>query len=176
MTQLPFEIGLADYTVRPLTPDDIEQLQTLCDQRADYSLIVEGEPVSPTAAQELLLDGPPGKSLADKFVFGVINRRGEVVGVLEGMRDYPEECIWWIGLLLLAPTVRQQGIGHMVVDGFTGYVRSQNGRAVMLGVVADNRRAYQFWRRLGFEEVRTTEPRQFGKKLQTVTVMRLSNL
>ena len=33
--------------------------------------------------------GPPGKSLADKFVFGLINRRGAVVGVLEGMRNYP---------------------------------------------------------------------------------------
>jgi len=60
----------------------------------------------------------------------------------------------------------------MIFDSFSDYVRSQNGLAIMLGVVADNHLAYQFWRRLGFEDVRTTESRQFGKKRQTVTVMR----
>ncbi|CAG1005222.1 diamine N-acetyltransferase [Anaerolineae bacterium] len=110
--------------------------------------------------------------LADKFVFGLINRRGEIVGVLEGMRHYPEEHIWWIGLFLLAPSVRQQCLGQLIVEGFSGYVRSQNGRAVMLGVVADNHLAHKFWHRLGFEDVQITEPRQFGKKWQPVTVMR----
>ena len=137
---------------------------------------MEGEPVSPTAAQELFLAGPPGRSLADKFVFSLLNRRGEVVGVLEGIRDYPEERIWWIGLLLLAPAIRQQGFGRTIFAGFSDYVRSQNGLAIMLGVVADNHLAYKFWRQIGFEEVRITQPREFGKKRQTVTVMRFSNL
>jgi ribosomal protein S18 acetylase RimI-like enzyme len=34
----------------------------------------------------------------------------------------------------------------------------------MLGVVEENQAAYEFWQRLGFEFVRQTEPRQFGKK------------
>ena len=35
-----------------------------------------------------------------------------------------------------------------------------------------DRRAHKFWHRLGFEDVQITEPRQFGKKWQPVTVMR----
>jgi len=31
----------------------------------------------------------------------------------------------------------------MIVDGFSDYVRSQNGVAIMLGVVADNHLAYK---------------------------------
>ncbi len=167
-----FKLKISGYVWRWLLPADAELLQRLFDQCSDYSLIVEGEPASPTAAQELFQAAPPGRSLADKFVFGLIDRRGEIVGVLEGMRHYPEDHIWWIGLLLLAPAARQQGLGRAIVDGFSDYVRSQNGLAIMLGVVADNHLAYQFWRRLGFEDVRITEPRQFGKKQQTVTVMR----
>ena len=172
----PFEMSFLDYSVRPLSPADTEQLQGLCEQCSDFNLLVDGEPISPTAAQELFQETPPGRSLADKFIFGLIDRRGDVVGVLEGMRDYPEAHIWWIGLLMLAPSVRQQGLGRIVVAGFADYVRSHQGQAIMLGVMADNHLAYRFWRRMGFEEVRVTEPRQFGKKLQTVTVMRLSNL
>jgi len=90
---------VSNYALRSLQPEDAETLQRLFDQCSDYSLIVEGEPSSPTAAQELFQAAPPGRSLADKFVFGLIDRRDEIVGVLEGMRHYPEEHIWWIGLL-----------------------------------------------------------------------------
>ena len=177
MYSLPaFEMKFLDYVVHSLTSDDAELLQRLFDQCADYNLIVEGEPAPPTAAHELFQETPPGRSLADKFVFGLVNRRGEIVGVLEGMCNYPEERVWWIGLLLLAPAIRQRGIGRTMLNGFSNYVRSQNGLAIMLGVVAENYLAYKFWRQMGFEEVRITEPRQFGKKRQTVTVMRLSTL
>jgi hypothetical protein len=42
----------------------------------------------------------------------------------------------------------------------------------MLGVVEDNLHAYRFWSNNGFEMVRKTEPRLFGKKNQSVFVMR----
>jgi len=56
--------------------------------------------------------------------------------------------------------------------GFSEYVRLHGGKAMMLGVVEDNRRAYRFWQKMGFEVVRKTEPRRFGKKIQSVYVMR----
>lgn len=144
-----FKLEISGYVWRGLQPEDAELLQRLFDQCADYSLIVEGEPAAPTAAQELFQETPPGRSLADKFVFGLLDRRGEIIAVLEGLRHYPEDHIWWIGLLLLAPTVRQQGLGRRIVDGFFEYVRAQAGIAIMLGVVADNHLAYKFWRQLG---------------------------
>jgi ribosomal protein S18 acetylase RimI-like enzyme len=94
-----------------------------------------------------------------------------MVGVLEGMRHYPEEATWWIGLLLLSPQVRGSGLGRKVVEGFSEYVRSEHGTSIMLGVVEENRATFLFWQRLGFKLVRRSEPRPFGKKVQTVTVM-----
>ncbi|HMB25334.1 MAG TPA: GNAT family N-acetyltransferase, partial [Anaerolineales bacterium] len=108
----------------------------------------------------------------DKFLYGVFDHQGGLVGVLEGMRHYPEENIWWIGLLMLAPEARGCGIGRKVVQSFFEYVRSEQGAAVMLGVVEENKSAYRFWQQMGFELVRQTEPRTFGKKTQSVYVMR----
>ena len=88
------------------------------------------------------------------------------------MRNYPVDTTWWIGLLLLAPETRGQGLGRKVIDGFTEYVRLEKGRAIMLGVVEENRAAYRFWQQMGFELVSQTEPLIFGKKIQTVYVMR----
>jgi ribosomal protein S18 acetylase RimI-like enzyme len=161
-----------EYLIGRLKPEHTEALQRLLEQCADYAMLVEGEAVSPSAAQDLFNEAPPGRSLSDKFLYGVWDRKGNIVGVLEGMRHYPDETTWWIGLLLLAPQARGCGLGRKLVEGFTETVRSEQGGAVMLGVVEDNQAAYRFWLKLGFEPVRQTEPRPFGKKVQTVHVMR----
>jgi len=101
-----------------------------------------------------------------------LNRKGDIVGVLEGIRHYPDETTWWIGLLMLAPEVRGRGLGRKLVQGFSEYVRLEQGTSMMLGVVEENRSAYRFWQQVGFELVRQTEPRPFGKKIQRVYVMR----
>jgi hypothetical protein len=49
---------------------------------------------------------------------------------------------------------------------------AQGATSLMLGVVEDNHSACRFWEQVGFTRVRTTEPRQFGRKLQAVHVMR----
>jgi GNAT superfamily N-acetyltransferase len=167
-----FPVDLPGYSTRRLTPDDAPILQQLLDQCADYTEIVEGMGVSPTAAQELFQELPPGRSFSDKLVVGIFNREGKMTGVLDGIRNYPEENIWWIGLLVLAPDIRHQGMGRKIAEGFVRQAQTHCGRAVMLGVVEDNRRAYRFWSRNGFELVRKTDPRTFGKKVQSVFVMK----
>jgi GNAT superfamily N-acetyltransferase len=160
--------------VKWLRPDDAVRLQALFDVCADYALIVDGEPFSPTAAEEEFTAGPPGKALDDKFVYGLVDPHGEIAGLLEGMRDYPEPGVWWIGLLLLAPEVRGQGVGRRLIEGFIEYARLQGAVRLMLGVVEENRAAYRFWEQMEFTRVRTTEPRPFGRKVHAVHVMELA--
>jgi ribosomal protein S18 acetylase RimI-like enzyme len=167
-----FDIDLQDYSVRLLSPGDTESLQELFEQCRDYFLVVDGQEPTPNAAKEEFDSVPSGKSLNDKLVFGIIHNHENLVGVLDCLREYPDESTWWIGLLLLRPNVRNQGVGQMVVHSFKSYVRSNGGQAVALGVVQDNQRAFGFWKKLGFAFLRATEPRRFGNKTQTVDVLR----
>jgi ribosomal protein S18 acetylase RimI-like enzyme len=167
-----FHMDDTDYSICELQPEHTESLQRFFEQCADYVMIVEGEGVSPSAAQETFEDVPPGRSLSDKFVYGLLDQHGNIVGVLEGMRHYPDEATWWIGLFLLSPEIRGHGLGRRVIEGFLDYVRSEQVNSIMLGVVEENRAAYDFWQRLGFEFARKTEPRPFGRKTQAVYVMR----
>ena len=161
-----------DYSVFRLEPEHTESLQKLFEQCADFAQLVEGESVIPEAAMDIFHSAPAGKSLADKFLYGLLNRQGTLVGVLEGMRHYPDDATWWIGLLLLAPETRRHGLGRKVIDAFAEYMRLEKGRAVMLGVVEENEAAFRFWQQMGFEFVRQTGPRPFGRKTQKVNVMR----
>lgn len=172
ITGCEIDLGLPDFTVRCLTPADSQAIQMLYEACLDYMLLVDGHPAGANSGAETFQDVPPERSPDDKVILGVLDRHGELVGLLDALRHYPEETTWWIGLLLFAPAARSQGLGERLVQGFAETVQANGGQAIMLGVVEDNRRAYQFWQRMGFEEVRKTEPRQFGDKIQVVAVMR----
>lgn len=155
-----------------LLREDSGAIQELWERCLDYMLLVDGHPAGPDAGEEEFQDAPPGRSLDDKFLFGIVNQQNELVGLLDVFRWYPDETSWWIGLLLFIPQVRSQGFGQKVLQGFTEHVRANGGQAIMLGVVGENELAYKFWSRMGFELMRQTEPRQFGNKTQVVNVMR----
>jgi ribosomal protein S18 acetylase RimI-like enzyme len=172
ITGCEIDLGLPGYAVRCLTPADSQAIQTLYEKCLDYMLLVDGHPAGVNAGAEAFQDVPQGRSPDDKLILGILDRQGELVGLLDALQHYPDETTWWIGLLLFTPAARSQGLGERVVQGFAGYVQSNGGQAIMLGVVEDNPRAYQFWQRMGFETVHKTEPRQFGDKIQVVNVMR----
>ncbi len=167
-----FDMDMQTYSVHRLLPEDIPLVQSLCGKCLDYMLVVDGHPADPVEVEKEFYFVPSGISPKNKFVFGILDQEHELVGMLDAVCGYPEEGTWWIGLLMFVPEVRSQGIGRNVLEGFAGYVRVHGGQVLMLGVVEENKRAYEFWKRTGFEFVRLTEPRPFGDKTQRVNLLR----
>jgi ribosomal protein S18 acetylase RimI-like enzyme len=170
-TEHEFDIEFHDYSVCRLTLRDTQAIQILLEECQDYMLLVDGHPAGTDAAERLLQEMPPEILPDNKFMFGIMHPIKGLVGLLETIRGYPEEAVWWIGLLLIAPESRSQGLGQKIFSGFVEYIKADGGKAIMLGVVEENERAYLFWNRMGFELVRKTEPRQSGDKTQTVSIM-----
>jgi GNAT superfamily N-acetyltransferase len=167
-----FDIGLQAYSVHRLLLEDKSEVQKLLEKCSDYMLLVEGRPAGPNSGEEEFQEVPPGRSPNEKLMFGIFNQQNELIGLLDALPRYPDETTWWIGLFLLVPESRSEGIGQRTILSFIEYVRANKGQAIMLGAVEENKLACKFWSRMGFEFVRKTEPRQFGKKTQSVIVMR----
>lgn len=166
-----FQTQNPDYLIKNLSSEDHGSLQCLLEKCCDYYLMVDGENASPQAADEIYNSAPIGRSIEDKFLFGIWQQTDRLVGVLEGMKNYPTGMVWWIGLLLLDPTARGYGLGRVVVEDFVRYVGSNQGKSIMLGVVEDNLKGLKFWLEQGFILLRETEPRRFGQKSQKVTIL-----
>ena len=115
---------------------------------------------------------PPGRTTADKFMFGLFNDENRIAGLITADRDWPEAGGWWISLLLIDPTERGTGIAADFVHAFFKWVEGQGAQHIGLAVFEENKRADRFWRALGFEYVRSTEPRNIGKKTHVLHVMR----
>jgi ribosomal protein S18 acetylase RimI-like enzyme len=127
------------------------ELQAFYEGCRDYFELVTGQPPSKTEAAELLAAVPRGKTLDDKFVVGLFDAPGHLVGVLDVIRDFPRPREWYLGLLLFEPTLRGKKLGDRVFHRLEEWIRAQGGEAVHLIVEEVNPGALRFWERMGFE-------------------------
>lgn len=148
---------------------EIGKFLTTCD---DFSMLVSGQPHQPAEALGLLHDLPPGKTTDDKLALGIRTEKGELIGVLDLVDGYPQDSVCFIGLLLLRPDYRGNGLGCQIMRCVAHWAARQGFKALMLGVVEENQVGIRFWESCGFESVETSSPRAFGLKTQRVLRMR----
>ena len=164
---------LDGFRVARLTPDDAPDVQSLYQRCDDYHVAHEGTPTRPTAGQEELTSLPPGRSMDDKFSFGIYVPGGELIGYLELFRNYPADGEWWIGLLMLDPKLRRRTLGSQIFRAANDWAANHGARAIQLAVLESDLAAQSFWHRQGFEFVRhRSYESQAAKKSHTVLVLR----
>lgn len=164
MLSLPADSGLR---ARRLTEADTGALQALCEACVDYHTLVYGQPAGPDEARTQLTELPPGKTLEDKFFFGLFTPRPRLCGALDFIRDFREPGEWYLGLLMLEPGARGNGLGEAVLKAAEDWVRGQGGRRIRLAVAEQNTGGLRFWERHGFREDKRFPPRDMGAR-QTV--------
>lgn len=154
MSHLPYRLfDIPGYQVKYLEFEDTPDLQTFLEKSPDYSLLTTGSPPTPFSAISLLTECPEGKKPNDKFDIDIYTRKLDLIGLLDTIRNYPAFHDWWVGLLLLDPDHRGRGLGSRVFQAFEKWVIHHGAQRIYLGVIEENRRAYQFWQKLGFEPV-----------------------
>jgi RimJ/RimL family protein N-acetyltransferase len=149
---------LEGYSLRQLTAEELPLLQALCERCAGLELGLSlehiiGLPAGPSMAQDLARALSPGKEYDDKFLIGIFAGPQELVGVLDVIRDYPTQGEWWLGVLMLDPAQRSKGLGESVCRAVEQWARDDGAHYIRLAVSAQNTRAHQFWKRVGFEEL-----------------------
>lgn len=160
-----------DFIASLLTSEDGGALQALLEQSSDYFELVLGLPPGPGAAQSLYAGLPEGKSYEDKFVIGVFESSGELIGVLDVIRDYKETGEWTLGLLLIHPDRRNKGLGESVYRAFEQWAAKFGANRIRLGVVEQNEGACRFWKRMEFEVVERLPKKKHGNKESHVIIM-----
>lgn len=167
-----FALEQACYSAKQLEPDDADVLQPLYEQCTDFALLVDGHSPSASAARDEFLAVPEGKTVQDKFIFGLFDEHNVLLGMLETIRHYPDDQSWYVGLMMLTPEQRGKGLGSRFYRAFEQWVTTLGAQQVFLSVVEENQQGYRFWKKLGFEVTRKTPPKQFGNKVHTLYVMR----
>lgn len=167
------KISLANgCRLRQLSERDIGSAQKLCEQCTDYFLLHEGAAAPATAAKEIFDALPPGKTRKDKFVFGVEKADGALVGLVDLVRDFPENGVWMLGLMLLAPEERSKGTGKATHEALALWSKALGAKSLRIGVIEENKKGARFWDSLGYRKQKETVLK-LGKETHTANILTL---
>jgi GNAT superfamily N-acetyltransferase len=130
----------------------VEELQVLLERCETFEILVTGHRPDPHAAEDLIVEVPPDHPLRDKLVIGVWTDQG-LTAVIDLLRHFPEDHAWYLGLLLVAPEARGQGLGGRLVEALAAWISAEGGRSIRLAVQDQNPDALRFWAAMGFTPV-----------------------
>ncbi|MCA7915706.1 GNAT family N-acetyltransferase [Burkholderia contaminans] len=127
-----------------------------------YAELVEGRSPSAEDVDDFFFGKPAGTNAAQKTVFGFFVEQ-EMIGCADVIRSYPTDDCIWIGLMLLTEANQGRGYGKAALKLLIEMAGRWGYRAAQLAVVSTNSRAYAFWQREGFKEIRrASNPRFTG--------------
>lgn len=132
----------------PGRPADAPAIQALIDEDPETYALLEGAPVRPDEAEQLLRELPPGFPAERKYTHVL-----DGLAVIDLLEGYPDAHTWVLGLIFIAPGARGRGLGTQLIEAICAHVRASGGRTLRLGVVPENTGARRLYERLGFVHV-----------------------
>lgn len=121
---------IAGHDVRRATRADAPAIQALFASDPDYWLHAEGAPLRDTESVAILEERPPSTPADNKHVFLV----DDDAALLDFCEGYPTPTTWFLGLIFLAPRVRNRGLGTYLLEALFAHVRAHGGTALRLAV------------------------------------------
>lgn len=115
----------------------------------DYWLLAEGKCDPVAKAAEFFTDCPPGCNPAQSHRLGLFQNRA-LVGLAELSFGFPNPNDAYLGLMLLAPTFRNQNLGPHFLAAVECRARAALAPALYLAVLEANPKGRAFWQRMGF--------------------------
>lgn len=149
-------------------------VEKLCEKCSDYYLLHDGILPSKKEIDKIFTTLPPNKSYEDKFVLGIY-KFDKLVGIVDIIKDFPDVGEWMLGLILINPEERGNGLGKIVHKALSEWAIGLGATSFRIGVIEDNYNGIKFWSSLGYTKIKEVNM-NFKINTHIVNVMRLQFL
>ncbi len=160
-----------DYKIKSLTIDNLKSIEILNLKCSDYYILHDGVLPSKKIALEIFSDLPPGKNYEDKFVLGIYKNTNELIGIIDIIKNFPVDGEWMLGLLLIEPEERDNGLGKLIHKGSVQWAVKVGSKSFRIGVIEDNHKGKRFWSDLGYIKIKeVTNPKKHIVNVMTFQI------
>lgn len=139
-----------EYAVKCITRSDVPQVFSLCKENKQYY-----QHFPPFVTEQSILDDlkalPQGKSIEDKYFIGFYSD-DQLIAVMDLIDRYPNESTAFIGFFMTDVAFQHRGIGTMIVDEISQYLKNLEYRYIRLAWIKGNVQSETFWHKNGFLE------------------------
>lgn len=159
------------YKIKYLSKENNNIVEKLCEKCSDYYILHGGILPSKEEIDEIFITLPPNKSCKDKFVLGIY-KFDELIGIVDIIKDFPTIGEWMLGLMIIEPESRGNGLGKIAHEALVGWAKDLGAKSFRIGVIEDNYKGINFWSSLGYTKIKEVNM-DFTTKKHVVNVMRL---
>nr|WP_180882966.1 GNAT family N-acetyltransferase [Mesorhizobium loti] len=155
----------SDFEFHPLNREQHSgAVAAFYERTGDYGLMERGELPDAATVQGFFGDCPPGCDPNQSLKLACLDGPGGIIGIADMAFGFPETPDAYIGLLLIDPKMRAQGIGRRFLHHLVGQAQARHCTRMLVAVLDENMRGRSFWEREGFVLEKTFEPRDIGSK------------
>jgi RimJ/RimL family protein N-acetyltransferase len=151
------------FTAELLSPADLGLVIELNSECSDFYFLQNGQSPNEADARELFEQVPAQCHPSMKLPVGLFDPQKTLIGVLDVLRGYRTASDWYIGLMLLSPRFRGQGLGAEIHSEFVAHARQAGVKRLMLAVLEANDAGRRFWLRCGCRKIKDYSSRQSGR-------------
>jgi GNAT superfamily N-acetyltransferase len=143
------EVGGRQFRVRELEPADEESVLALFAAAEDWFTAATGQPAAPGDVQSLLYALPEGAAFEDKVLL-VVETDRRTVGVVDAVLRHPTAASCSVGMFLVHPAHRRQGLGRHAAAVLLGELAARGRTEVVAPVTEGRQPGRAFLAALGF--------------------------
>jgi RimJ/RimL family protein N-acetyltransferase len=136
---------------------DYARVADLMERASDYVKMETGKASNPRFVNATLTQAPPHCGPNDIFLRGLERPDGTLAGFAGNIRHYPKRGHWYMGLLILDPTERGNGLGRFAAQHVINAARADNAPCIRIAVLDVNKPARRFWDKMGYQHERTVK-------------------
>ena len=147
---------LSNYQIKLLTGENCTEALEVYTSNQAYFQLCSGREVGLESIYENLDTMPPDLDREKKVTIGIWD--GEIcVGNLDFLLAYPNPDCLYVGLLLIHQNYHGKQVGRQVFEALKSAAGKFGMHTLLLAVVAENKGALKFWKKMGFVEVGSGE-------------------
>ncbi|WP_268800762.1 GNAT family N-acetyltransferase [Pseudomonas huanghezhanensis] len=152
--------------------DDEPRVQAFFEANPGYFHTCNGEPLTPGEALEKLKgELPEGWEYDRRWIWGYVDRHGDLAALVTVISDLWAPAVWHIAFFIVASSRHGTGEAELIHAEIERWAQQHGAQWMRLAVVQGNHKAERFWAKLGYQQTRTREGIEMGKRINTVRMM-----